>query len=237
MSLFHASDRMAPALDRQAAVVRFLPFLYGLTLFASALLLFSIQPMFAKMVLPKLGGAPAVWSVAMVFFQTVLLAGLCVRSSAEPRAAAAPGCDVPSGVDRDHSDDAADRDCAGMGCSTIERDGTLAVWTVCGLHRGSVLYAIGQRAPAANLVCRERAQAGEQPLRTLRRVQSRLVCRTVRLSRRHRAVPDAEDADRGLVRRICAVCRAFEHRWRVRLARGAGRRAARSAGGSRIAYR
>ena len=75
MSLFHASDRIAPALDRQAAVVRFLPFLYGLTLFVSALLLFSIQPMFAKMVLPKLGGAPAVWSVAMVFFQTVLLAG------------------------------------------------------------------------------------------------------------------------------------------------------------------
>ena len=31
--------------------------------------------MFAKMVLPKLGGTPAVWSVAMVFFQTVLLAG------------------------------------------------------------------------------------------------------------------------------------------------------------------
>ena len=75
MSLFHASDRISPALDRQAAVVRSLPFLYGLTLFVSALLLFSIQPMFAKMVLPKLGGAPAVWSVAMVFFQTVLLAG------------------------------------------------------------------------------------------------------------------------------------------------------------------
>ncbi len=74
MSLFHASDRMSPALDRRA-VVRFMPFLYGLTLFVSALLLFSIQPMFAKMVLPKLGGAPAVWSVAMVFFQTVLLAG------------------------------------------------------------------------------------------------------------------------------------------------------------------
>ncbi|WKA25949.1 spermidine synthase [Bradyrhizobium roseum] len=75
MSLFHASDRIPPGLDRQAAGIRLLPFLYGLTLFVSALLLFSIQPMFAKMVLPKLGGAPAVWSVAMVFFQTVLLAG------------------------------------------------------------------------------------------------------------------------------------------------------------------
>jgi hypothetical protein len=39
------------------------------------LLLFAVQPMFAKMVLPKLGGAPGVWSVAMVSFQGALLAG------------------------------------------------------------------------------------------------------------------------------------------------------------------
>jgi hypothetical protein len=49
--------------------------LFAATLFASALLLFAVQPMFAKMVLPILGGAPAVWSVAMVFFQAALLAG------------------------------------------------------------------------------------------------------------------------------------------------------------------
>jgi SAM-dependent methyltransferase len=41
----------------------------------SAFLLFSVQPMFTRMVLPQLGGSPAVWSVAMVFFQTLLLAG------------------------------------------------------------------------------------------------------------------------------------------------------------------
>jgi len=41
----------------------------------SAALLFAVQPMFAKMVLPRLGGAAAVWSVAMVFFQATLLAG------------------------------------------------------------------------------------------------------------------------------------------------------------------
>jgi len=75
MSLFNASDRIAPFVDRQAVARRLEPLLYAATLFVSALLLFSIQPMFAKMVLPKLGGAPAVWSVAMVFFQTVLLAG------------------------------------------------------------------------------------------------------------------------------------------------------------------
>jgi hypothetical protein len=75
MSLFNALDRISPVVDRQAATTRLTSWLYAATLFVSALLLFSIQPMFAKMVLPKLGGAPAVWSVAMVFFQTVLLGG------------------------------------------------------------------------------------------------------------------------------------------------------------------
>jgi hypothetical protein len=49
--------------------------LYGATIFVSATLLFLVQPMFAKMVLPLLGGAPAVWNTAMVFYQAVLLAG------------------------------------------------------------------------------------------------------------------------------------------------------------------
>ena len=41
----------------------------------SAALLFMVQPMFTKMVLPRFGGAPSVWSVAIVYFQTALLAG------------------------------------------------------------------------------------------------------------------------------------------------------------------
>jgi SAM-dependent methyltransferase len=49
--------------------------LYALTLFLSATLLFLVQPMFAKMVLPLLGGAPAVWNTCMVFYQAALLAG------------------------------------------------------------------------------------------------------------------------------------------------------------------
>jgi hypothetical protein len=49
--------------------------LYAATLFLSALLIFAIQPMFTKMVLPKLGGSPSVWSVAMVVFQAALFIG------------------------------------------------------------------------------------------------------------------------------------------------------------------
>jgi hypothetical protein len=48
---------------------------YTCAIFTSALLLFSVQPLFAKMVLPKLGGTPAVWAISMCFFQAVLLAG------------------------------------------------------------------------------------------------------------------------------------------------------------------
>src|SRR6476620_6385478 len=53
------------------------PLLLVLTaaIFLSAALLFAVQPMFTKMVLPRLGGAPQVWSVAMVSFQAALLAG------------------------------------------------------------------------------------------------------------------------------------------------------------------
>ena len=49
--------------------------LFGTTIFVGASLLFLVQPMFARMALPLLGGAPAVWNTAMVFYQAVLLAG------------------------------------------------------------------------------------------------------------------------------------------------------------------
>ncbi|HEV1284033.1 MAG TPA: fused MFS/spermidine synthase [Bryobacteraceae bacterium] len=50
-------------------------FLYGATIFLSAFLLFLIQPIFAKLILPWFGGSSAVWTTCLVFFQTALLAG------------------------------------------------------------------------------------------------------------------------------------------------------------------
>jgi hypothetical protein len=50
-------------------------FFFAFTLFVSATLLFLVQPMIAKMILPLLGGTPAVWNTCMVFFQAVLLIG------------------------------------------------------------------------------------------------------------------------------------------------------------------
>ena len=49
--------------------------LYSLTVFLSAFLLFQVQPIVAKMILPWFGGSSAVWSTCMLFFQVVLLLG------------------------------------------------------------------------------------------------------------------------------------------------------------------
>jgi hypothetical protein len=58
------------AVDGRAIVLAF-----AATMALSALLLFSVQPMVAKMLLPILGGAPATWAVSLCFFQALLLAG------------------------------------------------------------------------------------------------------------------------------------------------------------------
>ena len=48
---------------------------FGLTIFISALLIFQIQPIVARFLLPWFGGSPSVWSSCMVFFQIGLLSG------------------------------------------------------------------------------------------------------------------------------------------------------------------
>ena len=49
--------------------------LYALTVFVSAFLLFLVQPVIAKQILPWFGGSAAVWTTCLVFFQCMLLAG------------------------------------------------------------------------------------------------------------------------------------------------------------------
>ncbi len=59
--------------------------LLTLTIFLSSALLFAVQPMFAKLVLPRLGGSPAVWNTCMLFFQSALLAGYAYAHVATQR--------------------------------------------------------------------------------------------------------------------------------------------------------
>jgi spermidine synthase len=67
--------------------------LYAVAMFVGATLLFLVQPLFARMALPLLGGSPAVWNTAMLFYQMMLLAGYCyahvITRVLQPRAQAA----------------------------------------------------------------------------------------------------------------------------------------------------
>jgi spermidine synthase len=67
----HTADTIRRVAQSSAALLA----TFVAAIFLSAALLFQVEPMFTKMVLPRLGGSPSVWSVAMVFFQTMLLAG------------------------------------------------------------------------------------------------------------------------------------------------------------------
>src|ERR1700723_771531 len=70
-----APDTSAAPGQLSAGRNRLVLIVYTSAIFVSALLLFSVQPLFTKMVLPRFGGSPAVWSVAVGFFQSLLLAG------------------------------------------------------------------------------------------------------------------------------------------------------------------
>ena len=66
-----AAESSVRSYGRSSALVA----LFGGTLFVSAFLMFLVEPMIARMILPLLGGAPAVWNTCLVFFQSMLLAG------------------------------------------------------------------------------------------------------------------------------------------------------------------
>ena len=62
-----------------------MPLLFALAAFLGSFLLFWVQPMIAKMMLPQYGGAPAVWNTCMVFFQAAVLAGYGYAHAASGR--------------------------------------------------------------------------------------------------------------------------------------------------------
>lgn len=64
---------------------RIRPILFSLTLLTSSFLLFMVQPMIGRMMLPSLGGTPAVWNGCVLFFQVILLAGYAWAHYGPPR--------------------------------------------------------------------------------------------------------------------------------------------------------
>src|SRR4029434_5250056 len=59
-------------------------FAYALTIFTGAFLLFQVQPLIGKYILPWFGGGPGVWTTCLLFFQTLLLGGYAYAHCARP---------------------------------------------------------------------------------------------------------------------------------------------------------
>ena len=64
--------------------------LLPLTIFLSAFLLFQVQPIMGRYILPWFGGTPAVWSVCLLFFQAMLLADTPTRTGCETHGFTSP---------------------------------------------------------------------------------------------------------------------------------------------------
>ena len=191
-----------------ASSYRLLLVTYVAAIFVSAALLFAVQPLFAKMVLPRLGGTPAVWSVAMVFFQAMLLAGYAYAHALTRFLPGKASVVVhlvvmivavfwlPLGI------------AAGWGRAPDANPGILAARPVRRLDRIAVLRAVGKRSAAAGLVRAHRPSAGQGSLLPLRREQYRQLPRAARLSVRDRAVQPSAAADHGMDLRLLSPDRS-----------------------------
>src|SRR6516164_8591635 len=73
-------------MDNLGRSERWSTLLFATALFISAALLFLVQPMFAKALLPLLGGAPAVWNTCVVFYELILLGGYVYAYAIQQRA-------------------------------------------------------------------------------------------------------------------------------------------------------
>jgi hypothetical protein len=70
-----ATEARFPIPHRRAVVPRYSMLAFALTIFAGAFLLFQVQPLIGKYILPWFGGSPGVWTTCMLFFQMLLLGG------------------------------------------------------------------------------------------------------------------------------------------------------------------
>ena len=169
-----ASDlREAPSAARNSRIL----IVYTAAIFVSALLLFSVQPLFTKMVLPRLGGSPAVWSVAMVFFQSLLLFGyayahylMTIRNRVIPVVVhlvllIVAALTLPLSI------------AAQLGRSAGHRHAVLAARAVRGVDRPAVLRARRQQPDAAGVVRAHRSSGRTRSLLPLRVVEHRQLSR------------------------------------------------------------
>ena len=155
--------------------------LYALTILVSAFLLFQVQPVIAKIILPWFGGSAAVWTTCLLFFQMVLLLGYLYCPRGDPLSQAA------------RADDRASRPAGGQprwccrstparrGSPSGGDDPTCGILGLAGGHRRAAVFpALHHRSAAAGLV--RAPLPGRHALPALRALQCRLHVRAAQLS-------------------------------------------------------
>ena len=194
-------DHGGVALPRSGPIL----LVYALTLFLSALLLFLVQPLIGKLIVPLLGGLPAVWNTCLVFFQAMLLAGYAYAHYSgnwlgERRQAAVhlavlllPAVVLPLGV--------APSLVPAGGANPIP--GLLLLLVV---SAGLPFFTIAATAPLLQRwFANTTHPAAKGPVLPLRRQQRRQYARPSRLPHPRRAEPDSRPAALGLVGRLRAA--------------------------------
>ena len=179
--------------------------LFSATLLLSAGLVFLVQPMFARFALPLLGGAPAVWTTAMLFFQTVLLLSYLyahwsiARFGARRQAAlhlalvASALFLLPIGIPN------------GWTPPVDGLAGALAAADDARHRRPAVLRGLGDRAAAPELARGHRPPRCPRPLLPLPREQHRQRRRPAELPAAGRAAADARRPELAVVGRLRAL--------------------------------
>ena len=176
-----------------AATLAPMTVLFASTIGLGAYLVFVVQPQVGKLVLPLLGGTPAVWNTCIVFFQLALLAGYLyahVIGRLGLRAQAAVHLPLMLVGGRGAADD------DWRGCESVDRSsGELAVLAAAGARGRAVLRAVGDRAAGAAVAVVHDASARVRSVFPLRREQRRKPARAAHVSRGDRTPPRARRAE------------------------------------------
>ena len=176
--------------DAEASRSSFILPLFAITLFLGSFLLFVVEPMVARMVLPVLGGVPMVWNTCVVFFQLMLLVGygyaygasrwMSSEAHRRPRGApAAPVCGAATG------------DSTRSGAVARQQSAPVAAPRAGHHCRPAVCRRFDERVGLAALVLADRAPCGSRPLFSLRVQQPGESARARRVSGHRRAHADA----------------------------------------------
>ena len=179
--------------------------LYAVTIFLSAFLLFQVQPLIAKMILPWFGGTAAVWTICMLFFQLLLLAGYVYSHAYVP--AAHPGAALcPHRPARRSRRRRCRSPRAAPGSPRAARTRRGVILGLLATSVGLPYFVLSTTGPLVQ-AWHARSHPGRSALPAVRALQPGLDAGAAQLPAPRRATAGAQDAGGDLVRGLCSCSR------------------------------